>query len=421
MLNYILVIIISLFGFFVNIESLGQTGNILIKILLFLGLGYIVYRQYAGSGLIDDKEQTPKERQTENFTASPPIKQVVLSNDEKGNLNTLLSDNEISLNSFLISQFDILYNFFLPSNGYIFVENQENDFRLFHKSIKQGISWNEPTEIPNILKLLKNHSGKVLVENNLNSNSNILPYYNASTYSPGSVLSFFTTITEEKKIIWVFDAPATGYFNEEDFKVLTQVGFTTHYVITNAFKQKHTTEELVKEKKILMLTYKLNGCSTREELTTVFIEYLAGLFEAHKLTIAMIDMNNTQMATVIKTVGRVDSIKVGARFSLDEGLCGKVLSNKQIYLIEDIEKDGYFIPRFSKNEKTNYGLRSFLAIPLFNNSEIIGLVIMEHKSPGMYTTEHKLKLKEYSGYYSAALSRFGADQFVEAKKNEELI
>ncbi len=415
---YILIITISLFGFFLNIEALGQTGNILIKVMLFLGLGYIVYRQYSLSGLLEDNQQSLQEKRTESSAVISPIKKVNLSEDEKGSLNNLISDKNISLNSFLLSQFEILYNFFLPSNGYIFIENKENDIRLFYKNIKHGITWNESLEVPNILKLLKNHSSEVLIENNLNNNSNILPYYDSATYSPGSVLSFFTTITNGQRIFWVFDAPATGYFNEEEFKVLTQVGFTTHYVVTNAFKQKHITEELFKEKKKLQLTNKLNGCSTPEELTSVFIEYLAGLFEAHKLTVAMIDANNTQMATIVKTVGQVDSLKAGTRFSLNEGLCGKVLSNKQIYLIDDIEKDGYFIPRFSKNEKTNYGLHSFLAIPLFNNSETIGLIILEHKNPGMYTNEHKFELKEYSELYSSALSRFIVDQWVETKKEE---
>jgi len=417
-LYYILIIIISLFGFFVNIESFGQTGNILLKIILFSGLGYIVYRQYSGSFFFDAKDQSSNENPAETLEDIQPVKKVDLSDNEKGSLNKLLNNKDISLNSVLLSQFDILYNYFLPSNGYIFVENKQGDIRLFYKNIKQGITWTESPEVPNILKLLKNGSNEILVENNLNSDSNILPYYNPSIYSPGSVLSFFTTITKDQKIFWIFDAPTTGYFNEDDFKVLTQVGFTTHYVVTNAFKQKHVTEELLKERKKLELTEKLNICATNEELTSVFIEYLAGLFEAHKLTIAMIDANNTQMATIIKTIGQVDSIKAGTRFRLDEGLCGKVLSNKQIYLIDDIEKDGYFIPRFSKNEKTNYGLRSFLAVPLFNNSETVGLIILEHKEPGMFSNEQKLELKEYSGYYSDALSRFIADEYVDELKEE---
>ncbi|KAA3609796.1 MAG: GAF domain-containing protein [Calditrichaeota bacterium] len=412
MLYYILVIILSLIGFFVNIDLLGFTGNILLKIMLFSGLGFIVYRQYSASIAQDEKQQSLPD-QEESKSVTQPTEQIFLESSEKGDINKLLSDKTISLNSLLLSQFEILFNYFLPANGYIFIQNKKNDLRLFYKQIKQNISWTESDETPSIIKLLRNHSNEILVENNLGNGSNILPYYTDSNYTPGSILSLSTKITEDQKIFWVFDAPATGYFNEEDFKVLTQVSFTSQFLTINAFKQKHVFEDLSRERNKLELANKLNGCSTKDKLTSVFIEFLAELFEAHKLTVAMVDENNTQMATITKTIGQIDSIKAGTRFSLNEGLCGKVLTNKQIYLLDDIEKDGYFIPRFSKNEKTNYGLHSFLAIPFINQSEAIGLLILEHKTPGFYQDNHKIELNEYCEYYSVAISRFVENQYFE--------
>ena len=124
------------------------------------------------------------------------------------------------------------------------------------------------------------------------------------------------------------------------------------------------------------------------------------------MTIALLDRNNDNIAEIIKTVGQLDSIKEGTRFAIDEGLCGKVILNNQVYLIDDIEKDGYFIPRFSKNEKTNFGLRSFLGIPLLVENDVVGMISMEHKIPNTYSKSHKDLLKNYTVYFEAALRRF---------------
>ncbi len=138
-----------------------------------------------------------------------------------------------------------------------------------------------------------------------------------------------------------------------------------------------------------------------------YVEFLADIFEAHKLTIAMVDKNNPQMAQIKKSIGQVDSIKEGTRFAIEEGLCGKVILNDQVYLLEDIEKDGYFIPRFSKNEKTNYGLRSFLAMPLkLNSTSPIGMISLEHKNTNAFTSHHKAQLKLYTEDFEKALARF---------------
>ncbi len=418
MRNITIVVIISLFGFFVHFEILGQTGNLLLKIILFFGLCYILYQHIFDINGLKKKNQKPEEIKTTPKPSPTPKKQITLSNKEKSNLNTLLNDSSLSLNSFLLSQFDILYNFFLPTNGYIFIQNNEEDLRLFYKVIKPGTEWRDSSVQPTIIKLLKNHTSEILVENNLKQNSNILPYYSPENYSPGSVLAFNNTITDNQKLIWIFDSPATGYFNEEEFKVLTQVGFSTHYTIANALKQKYYGRLLTAENKKFELSRKLNTCPTYNQLVSIFIEYIAELFEAHKLTIAMVDSTNTQMATVIKTVGIIDSVKTGSRFSISEGLCGKVITNNQIYLLDDIEKDDYFIPRFSKNEKTNYGLHSFLALPLLKNSQPIGLIVLEYKSPGFYTIGDKEKLREYCTYLSEALSRFISEQYLELKQEE---
>jgi transcriptional regulator with GAF, ATPase, and Fis domain len=209
-----------------------------------------------------------------------------------------------------------------------------------------------------------------------------------------------------QKLYWVFDAPANGFFNEEELKIPIQINFSTKYVITNLLKQKAFEKQLLIQDKNIELSASLNKASDQEGLITTFVEFLSGSFEAHKLTIAMVESNNSNMAKVIKSIGQLDSTKAGIHFNLEDGLCGKVIASNKTYMIDDIEKDGYFIPRFTANEQTNYGLRSFLAVPLSINNEAIGMISLEHKSAKAYTKAHKKLLQSYTEYFVKALARF---------------
>jgi len=403
--NFIIIIVISLFGFFVNLEFLGGVGNSVLKICLFFGLGYALYLLYreteqeeAIQSIETEKHDIPAER------SKISIKGNLLSHN-KESVVELLNDKELSANSLVISQFEILYNFFIPNNGYIFLETNEHT-RLFYKTIKTGVAWKESPEVPQIIKLIKNHNDDILVENNLNQQSQVLPFYDANNYNPGSIFGMKTPLGDAQAFYFIFDVPDNGFFNEEDFNVPVQVNFTLQYMIKNALELKDLKKDFVNETTKLKLNEQLNKSITQNELIANFVEFLADIFEAHKLTVALKDRNNDNIAEIIKTVGQMDSIKEGTRFAIDEGLCGKVILNNQIYLIDDIEKDGYFIPRFSKNEKTNFGLRSFLGIPLTIENEAVGVISMEHKMPNTYTKHHKDLLKNYTIHFEAAMQRF---------------
>lgn len=409
MYYYIIILLIALFGFFLNFEFWGETGNTIFKIILFFALGYVLYKHYSQTDEQDELDLTQEsseevEKTSQNNTAPVSLPPIIESTD-KVSIADLLNDKNLSLNSFIISQFEILYNYYLPQNGYIFIAGDLNNVSLFYKKIKNNIEWNDSKSLPNIIKLLHNHNNEILIENHLTTNSTIIPYYQ-SEYSPGSVMGMTTNIMGDQKIYWIFDAPAQGFFNEEELKLPSQVSFTTQYVILNLFKKNSVINKLEKETIFLELSNQLNQASDISQLTSGFIDFLSRFFEAHKLTIAFLEQDNKKQAQILKTIGQTDSIKEGYKFNLEEGLCGKVIKNNQVYLLEDIEKDGYFIPRFSNSEKSNFGLRAFLAVPINSNGETIGMLSLEHKSPGAFLKAHKLLLQEYIQFYNLALSRF---------------
>jgi hypothetical protein len=405
--TFLILLLTALFGFFIPFEFLGQSGNIIFKIILYFFLGYLLFKDYINKGAIKPvgSETHLKQNITVPKPRFTPRRDIITEFDDS--ISTILNDEELSINTILLSQFEILYNFFMPNNGYIFIENPKNMFNLFFKKIKPGINWMESTDYPNIIKLLKNHPDEIIVENNLKEESQVLPFYFNDTYKPKSIFAYRIFLSEDQAVYFIFDSIEPGFFNSEDFNVPVQAGFTIQFAIDNAVKQKALFKELKDEKLISKINIKLNYSITKEELITNFVEFLAEIFEAHKLTVALVDPGNRQMASIVKSIGQIDSIKEGTRFVLDEGLCGKVILNNQVYLLDDIEKDGYFIPRFSKSEKTNYGLRSFLGIPLTaNTKDVIGMICLEHKDTGVFTAYHKKVLKKYTVYFENSLKRF---------------
>ena len=411
MYYYIVILLIALLGFFLGFDFWGETGNTIFRIALFFGLVYTIYKKYQA----DD----PDLRQTGNINHEPqdfpqestlslPETNKNLYNDstEHISLSELYNDKDLSLNSFVLSQFELLFSYYLPQNGYIFISNDPENVFLIYKKIKANIVWRDNGTLPNMIKLMQNHGSDILIENNLNPNSSILPYYDSLNYSPGSILGMSSNIIRDQKIYWIFDAPVNGFFNEEESKFPNQVNFITQYVILNLLKQRSALKELEREKTYLELNQQLNLAKDLQQMTSKFIDFLSRFFEAHKLSIAFVEKNNKNMAEIVKTIGQMDSIKDGYKFNLDEGLCGKVILNNKPYLLEDIEKDGYFIPRFSNSEKSNFGLRSFLAVPISIDKETVGMLSLEHKTPGAYGNDHKKLLLHYITFYNSAISRY---------------
>ena len=115
---------------------------------------------------------------------------------------------------------------------------------------------------------------------------------------------------------------------------------------------------------------------------------------------------DAQSAVIKKAIGTDDPFKSGYEFPLDEGLNGFVIMKNKPHLIEDIEKGEYFVPRFSKEEKTNYGLRSYLSVPIEIKSNAIGMVTLEHKIENKYSINDKKNLINYSAILANALYRF---------------
>ena len=62
-------------------------------------------------------------------------------------------------------------------------------------------------------------------------------------------------------------------------------------------------------------------------------------------------------------------------------------------------------PRYSKDEKTNFGFRSFLGVPIEADDQIFGAVTLEHRHANKFSEGDKGKIQDYVDIFSSTFRR----------------
>lgn len=402
MYNYIYLYLLTIAGIFIEFSFLGTVGNFLLKIVIFACISYFLYELWKNR-LEADLETTlistdDQNQAKENSFAFLDIEPTQL---------TVLLKNEKKYGEFLVNQFFIIWNFILPHNGYLFYKNSEGSLRLMHKQLQQGLAWHSDFD-PSGFSSIIDSKEKILIENNIEPAGKLLPFYGDQDYKPRSLLALTTNFDSSEKLYWIFDADTPDFFNVEDAAVLKSINDNTLSIISAALQNSGLAKEYKNIERKLQIANQLNSVQNLNECIDKFCEILSEEFEASKLTIAVKIRNDNESnkAVIKKAIGIDDPFKTGYEFALDEGLNGWVILKNKPYLLDDIDKGEFFVPRFSKEEKSNYDLRSFLSIPFQLESEAIGMVTLEHKEINKYNNEHKNRLIDYCNILSFALRRF---------------
>ena len=209
-----------------------------------------------------------------------------------------------------------------------------------------------------------------------------------------------------EKLYWIFDSDITENFNTHDMAIIERIIKNTNAITFESLKSFSLNNTCIFINNKFEIAEKLNTAGSTNDCLEYFCDFVINNFEASKLTIAMREDSDSQSAVIKKAIGTDDPYKSGYEFQLDEGLNGFVILKNKPHLIENIEKGEYFVPRFSKEEKTNYGLRSFLSVPIEIKSSAIGMVTLEDKLENKYSVEDKINLIKYSAILANALYRF---------------
>jgi hypothetical protein len=414
---YLLIII----GLFIEFSFLGTFGNIVIKILILSSVSYFLYEIWtertSDNETKDSWEQFPSDEVTEHnessedsiFSSEEPVRKLTSTpvfEIEQTALTVLFNDNEVFRN-FLINQFSLIWDYIYPKNGYILYRNKNEESWVLHKNIQPQINADTTHQPKALFTLIDNKDG-ILIENNIEQTLHLIPFYQNDDYTPKSVLGFASRFDSGEAFYWMFDSDLPDTFNLEDLKILERVNSNSEVMTLEALQNSGLNQLCTGLNRKLDIATKLNSATTYEACIDCFCNFIVEDFEASKLTIALrseLDPD-AETANIYKVVGGDDPFESGYEFPLDQGLNGWVIMKNKPHLIENIEKGEYFVPRFSEKEKTNYDLKSYLSVPIPIDDTAIGMVTLEDKQAGKYSSNDKKELIGYTELLAKALQRF---------------
>ncbi len=397
MYKTILIVALCLIGIFVHPFDPGII-DFIYRFIVFSIIVYLIYNIY----------QQTRESETEPIESfikpvPAPIKDEFKISDE-WHLDELIVGDERTKN-YLIDQFDILTGLIFPDSGWIFYKDGDKITVVTHKSLSDqpvpDIQKNYP--ISGLIQIL-DEKDNIVIENNIDIADNLLPFYKDIDYSVKSFIGIPITLQNREKIFFVFDSHHTEHFNQEDISLFTKLAENTCIWVLNRVNAYALLSNIKNQTKLLDFSKDLNSSKTINSAIEKFALLISNEFEATRLTISLFKKDKN-IGVIKKVIGQKDDFEENMEFTLDEGLTGWIISKQKPYLIEDLEKGDYFIPRYSKDEKTNFGFRSFLGVPIMADDQIFGAVTLEHRLANKFIENDKGKIKDFVDIFSTTFLR----------------
>jgi len=400
MYKTILIVALCLIGIFIHPFEPGIM-DFVYRFVVFSIIVYLVYNIYQHEG---ESEDEPDE-QFIRPVSEPKKDEFKIS--EEWNLGELIEGDERT-KQYLNDQFDILASLIFPDSGWIFYKDGDNITVVAHKNLSDQPAPDIQTQYPisGLMQIL-DEKDTLVIENNIDIANNLLPFYKDIEYSVNSFLGLPITLQNREKIFFVFDSHHQEHFNKDDITLITKLAENTGIWILNRVNAYALLGDIKNQTKLLDFTKDLNGSKTINTVIEKFSLLVSNEFEATRLTISLFKKDKNT-ALIKKVIGQKDDFEENTEFTLDEGLTGWIISKQKPYLIDDLEKGDYFIPRYSKDEKTNFGFRSFLGIPIMADDQIFGAVTLEHRLANKFLEGDKGKLQDFVDILSTTFLRTSA-------------
>ena len=399
MIRTVIIVVLALLGIFVHPFAPG-TVDFIYRFVVFSVLTYLVYINWRSSEEEIVETSAPKPPVTKPVRKELPLE----LNSSRDFANFLQHDDRIE--EFLRAQFHIIQSVLIAENGWVFLKKNSDTIKKIHFEKFLGSDINpegDEFSLSGLMKIL-DEDEKILIENNLKEKQGLFSYYSGQTYNPASFLGFPIDIHEGMRFLMVFDSQNENHFNPDDRPILNLIRHNARTFILNRMKAYELLKDLTEREKLLKFAVLLNGCKTLSIALSKLAEVVSQEYEATRLTVCT-NKSDSNHAVIRKVIGQKDDYDESFEFEIDQGLAGWVIDKNKPYLIEDMEKGEYFIPRYTKEEKTNFGLRSFLGIPIQADDKVFGALTLEHSSPGKYTEEDLKNMTHLVSIFSTTFLR----------------
>jgi adenylate cyclase len=220
-------------------------------------------------------------------------------------------------------------------------------------AVKYDIIYDESLHIFLIAFLIFSFLGFLLLRSIFNKVVSISNSISGKITSDLSVIRSYKGEDELTNIIESFNAI------EGKFK------FTLEQLEKNALKMS-TLKELTD---LCYVTY------DPEELMYITLERALKLANANIGSVLMLERPNRKNFILQANIGLVDIVKVGDLIEFDKSIAKYAVINKSPLLVNDIEKDS----RFGRNNRSLYGTKSFICMPIKTTNDIIGVLTVSRR------------------------------------------
>ncbi len=397
MLKTVLIVALCLIGIFIHPFDPGVI-DFIYRFIVFVAIVYLVYDAFRRSE--EDRDLSPT---LPNVSVRPLVNDPVKISDH-WQLASFVDNDERTLH-YLVDQFDILASLLFPDNGWICYRDGSElsvlHYRFFSDHVVGEVAHKYP--ISGLIQIL-DEKDTVVLENNLDKSESLIPFYRGGEYHAASFIGLPVKLHDKDKLFFIFDSAKSEQFNKEDIVLFSKLLDGISNWISNRTKAVSLYSELNRANKFLNFATHLNSSKSIGTAIDRLCELLSKEFEASRLTVSL-RKRNEEKAIIKKVIGQKDEFDESFEFNFDEGLTGWVISKNKPYLIEDMEKGEYFIPRYTKTEKTNFGLRSFLGVPLASGDYTFGALTLEHRMANKYTDSDKQKIRAIMDIFSSTFLR----------------
>ena len=400
MIRLIFIIALAFLGIFVNPFQPG-VWDFVFRFLVFVLIIYLLFN----SGFLPGRKREDIPADLRPAAAQEQKLDLEEQVFQEYHLHDLLVYDERSMR-YLIDQFEVIASLAFPDQGWIFLKQDPAKLKkIYYRNFTQALlaGLQDEYDLTGLTQIL-DEKNTILIENNLNQETQLVNFYNPAEYKPNSFMGIPLRIEEEAPLFFIFDAAHKENFNAADQALFEKIRDNTAIFVLNRLKAYSLLSSLKTKEKLLKLAVDLNSSKTIAQALDKFARVMAHQFEASRLTISLAKPNSN-VAVIRKVIGQGDEFAENAEFPVDEGLTGWVISKKKPYVIEDLEKGEYFIPRYTKQEKTNYGFRSFLGVPFMVEERVFGALTLEHSLPYKYNNATLDEIKSWVQIFSSTFVR----------------
>ncbi len=230
--------------------------------------------------------------------------------------------------------------------------------------------------------VFRNQTG--VLENNLPERGQAAGYY-ANPVAVKSFMGVPVRIRGEVRGVLSVDSLVAGDFSQNDLELLRSYErlISQGISLLGERERSQLVSRFLQALELFLAT--VDQDLSEENVSSALGKACRALFEFDRLTVARLHGADGKTARIVKVLGQRDEMGEGFVFPVDDGLMGWVLRKGKPLLLDDLEKGDLFRPRYTRTEKTNYGLRSFLGVPIRFFNRPLGAVSLESRKPDFYS------------------------------------